>query len=189
MNKWSKLTQFITLLSTFIALGVALYLIMQKQDAFPEEKFNEVISIQQVQGEEFKTLSTDLNTKIDTQNNVILEYDKRIGEVETKQSEFLTIISEVKKNEKSTDKAEKPEETAATVEKKKTPSTLYVKSVDGLNLRKKATVDSASLGILDNNAKLKVVGGPKKAGTHTWYNVQTSKGTKGWVAVKYTKEK
>lgn len=107
MNKWNKLAQFITLLSTFIALGVALYLTTQKQAPFPETKFNEVVQTQQEQEEIVDTMKTDVNAKIDTQNKVILEFDKRISGVESTQEEVYALIDKNEENALARDKKTK----------------------------------------------------------------------------------
>lgn len=107
MNKWNKLTQFITLLSTFIALGVALYLTMQKQAPFPEKKFNEIVQSQQEQVEVVETMKSDVNSKVETQNKVILEFDKRITGVEKAQDEMDTVIDQNEEKALARDKKTK----------------------------------------------------------------------------------
>lgn len=190
MNKWSKLAQFVTLISTFIALGTVLFLSMNEQEAFPEKKFNEVVKAQTNQGVEIETFKKEVNTKIDTQNKVIIEYDNRIKEVEETQTEFLTIMADSQKEEpkKEEPKKEEPKKEEPKIEKPKTPKNIIVTSSDGLHLRKDSSDKSGSLGVLPKGTKVEVIGGPEDTGKYNWYKVKTAKGTIGWIAKEYTKE-
>lgn len=191
MNKWSKLAQFVTLISTFIALGAVLFLLLNKEEeAFPSEKFNEVVAEQTKQREDIVVIKTDMDGKLDTQNKVLLEFDKRIDQVEETQTEFLTIMAETEK--KAETKPTTPVKTPVKAPVKtpvkeavKTPAHVLVKSSDGLHLRTKASDDSNSLGVLVNGTKLTVIGGPESSSKYEWYKVKTARGTVGWVAIKF----
>lgn len=50
-----------------------------------------------------------------------------------------------------------------------------------VNVRKGATTNYASIELVAKGTSLKYLGSFKNASGETWYNVQTAKGTKGWV--------
>jgi uncharacterized protein (DUF1330 family) len=206
VNGWSKLAQFLTLLSTFIALSVALYLTLGKEAPFPEQKFTELVQSQGEQELVVAEMKKDIDGKIDTQNKVILEFDKRISKVEDTQTEVLTIMEENEKQRKLNAEAEKKkqEESAekqndqTVIDKKEennappkevvVPKHVYVDSSDGLNLRESPSNSSKKIAVLSNQKKLTVIGGPQAGSNYEWYKIKTAEGLRGWVAIEFTKQ-
>lgn len=193
MNKWSKLALFVTLISTFIALGTGLYLTQKKGATFPKEQFNEVVTTQKAQGQELTSLKTEVNEKIDLQNKTLIEYnknmkefDERITTVEDTQAEFLTIVVD-KTKEETPPPVTTPTTptTPAEPQKPNRPETVIVNSRDGLHLRSTSSETSPTMGVLPYGTKLTVIGGPEETGQYDWYKVRTASGREGWVAIKY----
>lgn len=58
-----------------------------------------------------------------------------------------------------------------------------------VNVRKGATTNYQSLELVAKGSTLKYLGSFKNASGETWYNVQTAKGTKGWVLSTLTEVK
>ncbi|ALC86367.1 hypothetical protein AM499_11395 [Bacillus sp. FJAT-22090] len=58
-----------------------------------------------------------------------------------------------------------------------------------VNVRKGATTNYASIELVAKGTSLKYLGSFKNASGETWYNVQTAKGTKGWVLSTLTEVK
>lgn len=206
MNKWSKLALFVTLISTFIALGTGLYLTVKKDADFPKEQFNNLVTTQKAQGDELASFKTEVNEKIDLQNKTIIEYnksitefDERITSVEETQAEFLTIVVDKEKEKAQTPPATTPTiPTVPTVptttpevkpevkpETPKRPETVFVSTRDGLHLRSGASESSSTMGVMPYGTKLTVIGGPETTGKHDWYQVRTGTGREGWVAIQF----
>lgn len=101
MNKWGKFAQLTTILSTSIGLGVLFYTNMTGSNF--SSKVKQIAQLEKTQIEQGETsdkFKKDVNTKIEMQNNVLLEYNSRIIDVESTQTDFLTIIDDVKKKQK-----------------------------------------------------------------------------------------
>lgn len=200
MNKWSKLALFVTLISTFIALGTGLYLTSKKGASFPKEQFNEVVTTQKTQGEVLNTLKTEVTEQIDLQNKTIIEYnksitefDERITSVEETQAEFLTIVVDKAKEETPVTKPTTPVTTPVTPpvttpaqpQKPNRPESVVVNTREGLHLRSSASEASPTMGVMPYGTKLTVIGGPEETGKYDWYKVRTGTGREGWIAIKY----
>ncbi|WP_391207993.1 SH3 domain-containing protein [Psychrobacillus sp. L4] len=67
------------------------------------------------------------------------------------------------------------------------PSNVVAKQA--VNVRKGATTNYQSLELVAKGTTLKYLGSFKNANGETWYNVQTAKGTKGWVLSTLTEVK
>lgn len=155
---------------------------------------------QATQKQEITSLKQEYENKIEMQNKVITEYDKKLSELETVQTSLSKNMDAMQGGTGTTantgdaaataetPQAEQPAETPqAEQPAAEMPATLTINSADGVNLRNNFSSEAGSVELIPNDTVVTVLEGPQVNEGFNWYKVQSSTGMTGWVAKEFTK--
>lgn len=191
MSKNIKLVMLTTLISTTLIIVASMLLVLTKTGGNGSANNGDLKKIaenQIKQSDQIDSVKSEYSQKIEVQNKLLKEYDKKLVDLEETQSEIQKNVNKIQGVEVTEEKKEEKVETPAEQPTQQPAiTTMTTNSVDGVNLRNITSSTGNRVELIPNNQQVTVLEGPVANEGYNWYKVQSASGGVGWVAQEYMK--